>query len=69
MASSTTMPMASIKPNRVSRLSENPNISMNPNVPISDMGTAMMGMTVARQLCNDRYTTIMTSMSASKRVL
>lgn len=49
-------------------LSENPNMSMMPNVPMRDMGTAIMGMTVARQFCSDRNTTMMTMMSASKNV-
>ena len=54
MASSTTIPMASTNPSRVSIFSEKPKMSMNPNVPISEIGTATSGMRVARQLCNDR---------------
>ena len=68
MASSTTMPMARIRPSRVIMLSENPNASITPNVPISEIGTAMVGMSVARQLCSERKTTRITSSSASKSV-
>lgn len=68
MASSTTMPIASIRPNSVSILSEKPKISITPNVPISDIGTAIIGISVARQFCNDRNTTSITSNKASKKV-
>ena len=68
MASSTTMPMARIRPSSVSRLSEKPKTSITPNVPTSEMGTATIGMSVARQLCNERKTTRITSTSASKSV-
>ena len=69
MASSTTIPMARMRPSRVSMLSEKPNISITPKVPISEMGTAMMGMSVARQLCSERKTMRMTRKSASKSAL
>ena len=38
-------------------------------MPISDTGTAMNGMTAARQLCRNRYTTRKTSSIASASVL
>ena len=50
IASSTTVPIARTIPNKVSVLRLNPNTSITPNVPISDMGTAIAGMSVARQL-------------------
>ena len=50
MASSTTMPIASTMPNKVSELMEKPRRYMPANVPISDTGTATVGMTVARRL-------------------
>ena len=68
MASSTTIPMARISPSSVIMLSEKPNASITPNVPISDMGTAMTGISVARQFCSDRKTTRITSSNASKSV-
>ena len=68
MASSTTIPMARISPSSVIMLSEKPNASITPKVPISDMGTAMTGISVARQFCSDRNTTRITSSSASKSV-
>ena len=69
MASSTTIPMARTRPSSVSMLSEKPKMSMHPNVPMSEMGTATTGMSVARQLCKEKKTTMMTRKSASKRVL
>ena len=68
MASSTTMPMARISPSSVSILSEKPKTSITPKVPISEMGTATIGMSVARQLWSERKTTRITSSSASKSV-
>ena len=61
--------MARIRPNKVSMLSEKPNISMKPKVPIREIGTATTGISVARQLCRERKTTKITSTSASKSVL
>ena len=49
-------------------LSENPKASITPNVPMSEMGTATIGISVARQLCSERKTTRMTSSRASKSV-
>ena len=49
-------------------LSEKPKTSITPKVPISEMGTATIGMSVARQLWSERKTTRITSSSASKSV-
>ena len=57
MASSTTMPMASTRPNSVSVLIEKPSTGITAKVPISDTGTASSGMIVARQVCRNRNTT------------
>ena len=43
MASSTTMPMASTRPNSVRLFSVKPSTLMTANVPISDTGTAITG--------------------------
>jgi len=49
MASSTTMAMARTSADSVSRFIEKPNISRKKNVPISDTGTAISGMSVERK--------------------
>ena len=69
MASSTTMPMASTRPNMVRVLMENPSAYMPANVPTMDTGTARQGISVARQFWRNRYTTRNTSTMASNRVL
>ena len=69
IASSTTIPMARINPNRVRIFSEKPNINIKPNVPINEIGTATIGINVARQLCKERKTTNTTRTSASNSVL
>ena len=51
MASSTTMAMANSKADSVSRLMEKPKTERKKNVPISDTGTAISGMSVERQSC------------------
>ena len=38
-------------------------------VPMSDTGTASVGMMVARQFCKNKYTTMNTSTMASASVL
>ena len=63
------MPIASTSPNRERLFSENPSMAMTANVPISDTGTAIMGMIVARQSWRKTSTTINTRMKASIRVL
>ena len=69
MASSTTIPIARIKPNRVIVFKEKPKASMTPNVPIKEIGTATMGMMVARQFCRVRNTTRITRNRASNNAL
>src|SRR5262249_53374702 len=54
IASSTTMPTASTRPNRDRLLSEMPKAARIANVPTSDTGIAMTGMMVARQLCRNK---------------
>ena len=61
MASSTTMPMASTRPNSDSALIEKPNASITAKVPMSETGTASSGMIDARQVCRKRITTSTTS--------
>src|SRR5580700_4684865 len=68
IASSTTSPVASVIPNSVSELMENPKILMNRNVPISDTGIVTAGIIVARQSCRNRKMTIMTMTIASASV-
>src|SRR5207245_2032424 len=69
MASSTSRPMASTTPNMVSVLIEKPNAASTPNVPSKTTGTAMVGISVARKLCRNRYMTRKTSAMASTSVL
>src|SRR3984893_18039018 len=69
MASSTTMPMAKTSPNNDRLFKLNPRAAMTANVPMSDTGTAIMGMMVARQFCRNTKTTIRTRMIASNSVL
>ncbi|MNZ72262.1 hypothetical protein D3C78_906370 [compost metagenome] len=68
MASSTTIPMASTMPNRVSMFTEKPMAAIPMKVPTIDTGTASTGISVARRLCRNRNTTITTSTRASKKV-
>ena len=65
MASSTTMAMAKSNAERVSRLMEKPKRLRKKNVPMSDTGTAIMGMSVERKSCKKMYTT----RNTSKRVM
>ncbi|MNV57688.1 hypothetical protein D3C71_1500320 [compost metagenome] len=68
MASSTTMPMDSTRPNRDSVFSEKPNMCITAKVPTSDTGTATSGMIDARQVCRNSTTTTTTSAMASSSV-
>jgi hypothetical protein len=61
MASSTTMPIASTRPNRLSVLIEKPSRYSAAKVPTTDTGTASSGMIEARQVCRNRITTSTTS--------
>ena len=47
------MAMAKSKADSVSRLIENPKIFRKKNVPTSDTGTAISGMSVERQSCRN----------------
>ena len=69
MASSTTMPMARIKPNSVRLLMESPVASNTENVPISDTGIANAGTRVVRKSCKKMYTTNTTSRIATIKLL
>ena len=53
MASSTTRPMASTRPIRVSVLIEKPKAAMRPKVPTSETGMAISGIRVARKPCKE----------------
>ena len=68
MASSTTMAMASIRPNRVRVFIENPRSCITASVPISDTGMVRQGMSVARQFCRKRNITSTTSTVVSTKV-
>jgi hypothetical protein len=68
IASSTTIPIASTSPNRVSVLIVNPSMAMTAKVPITATGTASVGISVARQFWRKMKTTRKTSRIASKRV-
>ena len=68
IASSTTMPIASTRPNSVRVLMVKPSAVNTANVPSNDTGTASIGMSVARQLCRNTNTTISTSTIASNSV-
>src|SRR5699024_9495402 len=69
MASSTTIPMASTKPNSVRLLSEKPKRLIMVNVPINEIGIASIGMIDARNDCRKSTMTITTKIMASKIVL
>ena len=68
IASSTTMPMASTKPNKDRAFSPKPNRCITANVPINETGTAIRGMTEARQVCRKTMTTMTTKTMASSNV-
>src|SRR5262249_44557400 len=68
MASSTTMPIASTSPNKLSALMENPNTYITAKVPMIETGTASSGMIEARQVCRNRITTSPPSAIASGTV-
>ncbi len=65
IASSTTMPIASTRPNSDRLLSEKPNAAMTAKVPISEIGMATIGMIEARQVCRNTITTRTTRIAAS----
>ena len=69
IASSTTMPVASVMPKSVSVLIEKPSSLTNAKVPTSETGIVMVGMIVLRQSCRNRNMTSTTSAIASSSVL
>ena len=69
MASSTSRPIDSAMPNMVSVLIEKPKAARMPKVPSNTTGTAMVGISVARAFCRNRYITRNTSTMASNSVL
>ena len=69
MASSTTSPVASVMPNSVRVLIENPSNFTKAKVPISDTGIVTDGMMVLRQSSRKIKITRMTSAIASIRVV
>ncbi len=69
MASSTTMPIASTSPSKDSVLMENPSSGNTAKVPMSDTGTASVGISVERTFCRKMKTTKMTSATAWNRVM
>ena len=68
IASSTTMPMASTRPNIERVFTEKPRIGKKMKVPMRDTGTVSRGMMVARRFCRKMNTTRVTRMIASTNV-
>ena len=68
IASSTTMPIASTRPNIDSVLTEKPSIGKKMKVPTIETGTVKRGMMVARRFCRKMNTTSVTRISASTKV-
>ena len=64
IASSTTKPVAMVSAISVKLLSEKPARYMTPKVPISETGTATLGISVARALRRNTNTTRITSTTA-----
>ena len=69
IASSTTMPIASTRPNSVSMLTVKPSSAMAKNAPMIVTGTVVAGTSTARQSCRNTRITISTSTPASISVL
>src|ERR1043165_1397759 len=69
VASSTTRPRARTNPKRDRVLIEKPRSGKSANVPMSETGTATIGISVARQFWRKRKTTRMTRSMASPRVM
>ena len=69
IASSTTMPIARIRPNSVSVLTEKPSTAIAANAPMMVTGTVVAGTSTARQSCKKTRITISTRTPASKSVL
>ena len=69
IASSTTRPIASTSPKSDKVLIEKPRKGKKAKVPMSETGTAIKGMRVARQFWRNRNTTRITSRMASTSVV
>ena len=67
ITSSTTIPMARIRPNRVRKLIEKPASFITPKAPIRETGMATAAMTVGRHEPRKIKTIKMTSMIAISR--
>ena len=63
------MPMASTRPNMLVMLMEKPSSGNSAKVPTMATGTVSSGISVARQFCRKRKTTIITSPMASNNVI
>src|SRR5690606_19375703 len=68
MASSTTIPIANTRANKVTRLIDNPKNWITKNAPTSDTGTANIGISVDLQSPRKTNTTIATKIKASLNV-
>ena len=68
MASSTTIPIARTKAKRVIKLIDKPKNWMTKKEPISDTGTAKIGIKVERQSPRNKNTTSATKINASRSV-
>ncbi len=68
IASSTTMPIASTRPNIESVFTEKPSSGKKMKVPMSETGTVSSGMIVARRFCRKMKTTSVTRITASTNV-
>ena len=69
MASSTTMPIASTRPNSEMLFRLKPTAAITAKVPMIETGTSIMGRIMAFQSCRKTSTTIPTSTTASNMVL
>jgi len=69
MASSTTIPIANINANSVSKLMEYPNKFKKKKVPIMETGTAIAGIIVDLTSCKKIKTTTNTNRNASTKDL
>ena len=69
IASSTTSPVASVSPKSVRVLIEKPNTFIRANVPISETGIVIAGISVVRQSWRNRKITTTTSTIAISSVM
>jgi hypothetical protein len=69
MASSTTMPMARMRPNSVRLFKEKPSADITAKVPMRETGMATIGISAVRQDWRNTRTTMTTRITASTNVL